>query len=112
MAERERMAQEIHDTLAQGFTSIVMLSQAVRADVERGRATRPSSAWTWSSGPRATTSPRRARWWLGLRPGGPAEDRSDAALQRLADRFGEETGLVVVTSGSTPGRPRCAATAR
>ena len=28
-AERERLAREIHDTLAQGFTSVVMLTQAL-----------------------------------------------------------------------------------
>lgn len=31
MAERERMAREIHDTLAQGFTSVIMLAQAAQA---------------------------------------------------------------------------------
>ena len=31
LAERERIARDIHDTLAQGFTSIVMLSQAAEA---------------------------------------------------------------------------------
>ncbi len=31
-AERERLAREIHDTLAQGFTSIVALAQAVQAE--------------------------------------------------------------------------------
>ena len=31
VAERERMAREIHDTLAQGFTSILMLAQAAAA---------------------------------------------------------------------------------
>jgi signal transduction histidine kinase len=35
-AERERVAREIHDTLAQGFTSIVMLSQTASADLDRG----------------------------------------------------------------------------
>ncbi|MFF2621794.1 sensor histidine kinase [Oerskovia jenensis] len=34
-AERERMAREIHDTLAQGFTSVVMLAQAASADLDR-----------------------------------------------------------------------------
>ena len=34
-AERERLAADIHDTLAQGFTSIVMLVQGARAAVER-----------------------------------------------------------------------------
>lgn len=33
-AERERMAGEIHDTLAQGFTSIVTLLQAAQAEFE------------------------------------------------------------------------------
>jgi len=42
LAERERLAHEIHDTLAQGFTSIVMLSQAADAivDTDPGAARR------------------------------------------------------------------------
>lgn len=36
-AERLRLAAEIHDTLAQGFTSIVLLLDAVRTQVQRGR---------------------------------------------------------------------------
>ncbi|MGW6457922.1 sensor histidine kinase [Streptomyces sp. NPDC055078] len=35
LAERERMSREIHDTLAQGFTSLLMLVQVVDAEVER-----------------------------------------------------------------------------
>jgi signal transduction histidine kinase len=34
-AERHRLAGEIHDTLAQGFTSIVTLLQAAQADLDR-----------------------------------------------------------------------------
>ncbi|NEB79791.1 sensor histidine kinase, partial [Streptomyces sp. SID14478] len=33
LAERERMSREIHDTLAQGFTSVLMLIQAVDAEL-------------------------------------------------------------------------------
>ncbi|MFF3872019.1 sensor histidine kinase [Streptomyces sp. NPDC001978] len=33
LAERERFAREIHDTLAQGFTSLLMLIQAVEAEL-------------------------------------------------------------------------------
>jgi signal transduction histidine kinase len=40
LAERQRMSAEIHDTLAQGFASIVMLLQAVEA----GLATDPDGA--------------------------------------------------------------------
>jgi signal transduction histidine kinase len=36
VAERERLARDIHDTLAQGFTSIVMLAQAGEAASGRG----------------------------------------------------------------------------
>ena len=45
-AERERLAGEIHDTLAQGFTSILMLMQAAQSDIERsqsGPGVRPRS---------------------------------------------------------------------
>lgn len=35
LAERERMSREIHDTLAQGFTSLLMLVQAVDSELER-----------------------------------------------------------------------------
>ncbi|QKV91606.1 sensor histidine kinase [Streptomyces sp. NA02950] len=34
LAERERLSREIHDTLAQGFTSLLMLVQAVESEVE------------------------------------------------------------------------------
>lgn len=37
MAERERMSREIHDTLAQGFTSVIMLSEAAQAKLRRER---------------------------------------------------------------------------
>ncbi|MHA7141441.1 sensor histidine kinase [Arthrobacter sp. CAL618] len=37
MAERERMSREIHDTLAQGFTSVVMLSEAALAQLRSTR---------------------------------------------------------------------------
>lgn len=33
-AERERMSREIHDTLAQGFTSLLMLVQAVQSELD------------------------------------------------------------------------------
>ena len=40
LAERQRLAREIHDTLAQGFTSIVALHEAARAE----SASRPEVA--------------------------------------------------------------------
>ncbi|MCP9971452.1 sensor histidine kinase [Actinomadura madurae] len=37
LAERERLARDIHDTIAQGFASIVMLLQAAEADAGPNR---------------------------------------------------------------------------
>ncbi|MDR7276697.1 sensor histidine kinase [Catenuloplanes atrovinosus] len=37
-AERARLAAEIHDTLAQGFTSIVTLAQAIESELDTDRA--------------------------------------------------------------------------
>ena len=58
-SERERISREIHDTLAQGFTSVVTLARATELALDRGdlaavaRAARASS-----SRPPPTTSPR------------------------------------------------------
>lgn len=37
LAERERLAREIHDTLAQGFSSIVLMSRAAGAALDSGQ---------------------------------------------------------------------------
>jgi signal transduction histidine kinase len=101
-AERERMAREIHDTLAQGFTSIVMLSQAVRADVERGR--------TDAAVQRLELVERTARDNLAearalvsaFSPVGLADSGIGAALVRLGERFGTETGVAVTVRVADP----------
>ncbi len=56
-AERSRMAADIHDTLAQGFTGIVLLAQSAAA-VAREEPTR--GRWASSRGPRGRGWPRRA----------------------------------------------------
>ncbi len=104
-AERERMAREIHDTLAQGFTSIIMVSQAVQADLSRGRLD--------SARDRLDLVERTARDNLAearalvsaFAPVGLAETGLNAALERLAERFGAETGLVVVVRLDDSGTP-------
>lgn len=95
LAERERMAQEIHDTLAQGFTSVVMLAQSASADLRRER---PDDAAA-----RLGLIERTARENLAearalvaaSAPVGLAESTLTEALERLAARFSEETGIHV-----------------
>ena len=62
LAERQRLSGEIHDTVAQGFTSIIMLLQAADADVGRSRP-RPASISHWPCRPPGRTWPKPAAWW-------------------------------------------------
>ena len=85
-AERERLAREIHDTLAQGFTSVVMLAQTAGADLRPGRAGAARDRLAAGrAGPRATTSPRPARWSRRSPPSAWTDATLGEALARLAD---------------------------
>ncbi len=95
LAERERMSREIHDTLAQGFTSVIMLAQTAEADLRRQQPDR--------AGERLALIERTARENLAearalvaaTAPAGLAEATLTEALERLAVRFGQETGVRV-----------------
>ncbi|MHA4814450.1 sensor histidine kinase [Streptomyces aculeolatus] len=92
--ERERIAREIHDTLAQGFASIVVLAEAARA----GLAAEPAkSAQQLQSIERtARENLAEARVLVGAAPrSGVAAGSVAATLRRTLDRFAEDTGLVV-----------------
>ncbi|MFD5798034.1 sensor histidine kinase [Streptomyces diastatochromogenes] len=92
--ERERMAREIHDTLAQGFASIVVLAEAARD----GLATDPgrSARQLVSIESTARENLAEARELVGsARPGGAHPGSVAQTLQRIVDRFAEDTGLTV-----------------
>jgi len=103
MAERERLAAEIHDTLAQGFTSILMLLQAaeprVGSDPAEARRQIGLAART------ARENLAEARALVAAVPPAALGDASlDEALRRLTDRLGEE--LDVDTECVVSGSPR------
>jgi signal transduction histidine kinase len=93
LAERNRIARELHDTIAQGITAVAMqLEAAERAfgrDPERARQ-RVARANELA---RATLAEVRRSVWTLAAPmvEGPA---LGAALVTLAERFGERTGVV------------------
>jgi signal transduction histidine kinase len=102
MAERERFAREIHDTLAQGFTSVVMLSQAAQAQLPRD----PSAASAQLAAIEDTARENLAEARAVVAAFSPvALDGTDlaGALQRLADRFGAETGITVTVAVGSDG---------
>jgi len=94
MAERERMAREIHDTLAQGFASIVVLAQAATAEAERDprAVTRRVAAIEDVARENLTEARALVAAFSPLDLG--ATTLRDA-LARLAERFTRETGLSV-----------------
>jgi len=91
-AERQRLAGEIHDTLAQGLTSIVMLLQAADAelDTDTGEARRHVGLATQTA--REGLAEARAMV-AALTPthldSGPLHE----ALERLTGRIGAELGV-------------------
>ncbi|GAA2630598.1 sensor histidine kinase [Actinomadura fulvescens] len=92
--ERERLAREIHDTLAQGFASIVVLAEAARS----GIATDPdrSAQQLLSIEQTARENLAEARVLVGSAPqSGIAPGSVARTLRRTLDRFAEDTGLTV-----------------
>jgi signal transduction histidine kinase len=94
MAERERLAREIHDTLAQGFTSIVMLSQVAAEDVDRDPAAARRRLAAIEDVARENLAEARALV-AAFSPVGLVGATLADAVGRLAERFGAETGLAV-----------------
>jgi signal transduction histidine kinase len=95
LAERERMAREIHDTLAQGFTSIVMLAQTAAADLRRRRSDDAATRLALIERTARENLAEARALVAASAPVGLAESTLAEALERLAARFGEETGVRV-----------------
>ena len=109
-AERERMAQEIHDTLAQGFTSVVMLAQTAEADLRRADTSKVSERLDLIERTARDNLAEARALVAAFAPVGLAESGLASALDRLAARFAEETGVsvevTVAASCGTMGRER------
>jgi len=91
--ERERISREIHDTLAQGFTSVVALSRAAQAALARGdtAAARERLALIEHT---ASDNLDEARLIVAeLTPGHLQSRTLGEALERLGVAVSSETGL-------------------
>ncbi|MFE2556192.1 sensor histidine kinase [Streptomyces sp. NPDC059352] len=92
--ERERMAREIHDTLAQGFASIIVLAEAARTglaeDPERTARQLRSIERT------ARENFAEARVLVGSAPhSGLTPGSVVPTLRRTLERFAQDTGVTV-----------------
>lgn len=107
--ERERIAREIHDTLAQGFTSVVTQAQAAASDLDRGQQDRARERLHLVE-QTARDNLAEARALVAAFAPVPLQGSTLAeALRRLAARFTAETGVAVrldVAATGPDGAPR------
>ncbi|WP_267245822.1 sensor histidine kinase [Streptomyces sp. PR69] len=100
LAEHERMSREIHDTLAQGFTSLLMLVQAVDSELERDLPQARRHLELMAATARQNLAEARA-----LVSGGAPADLDGGslpdALRRLAARHGP-TAAVRISGAARP----------
>ncbi len=103
LAERDRLASEIHDTIAQGFSSIVMLVQAADSLLEADPARARRQLELIGRTARENLAEARALV-AGLTPAMLTSATLADALARLTDRAGQELG--VEASFAVTGQPR------
>ncbi|HET6394473.1 MAG TPA: sensor histidine kinase [Blastococcus sp.] len=91
-AERERWAREVHDTLAQGYTSIVVLAQTAAAELPPGTEGVAERMALIEEVARENLAEARAMV-AAFSPVALDSATLVEALERLVERFGRETGL-------------------
>ena len=94
LAERERLAREVHDTLAQGYTSIVVLAQTAAAQLAADPAAARDRLGLIEEVARDNLAEARAVV-AAFQPVALDDTTLVEALERLAARFTRETGLPV-----------------
>jgi signal transduction histidine kinase len=94
LAERERLAREVHDTLAQGYTSIVVLAQAAEQQLGHDVDGARERLALIEEVARENLAEARAVV-AAFQPVALDGSTLVEALERLAERFGRETGLPV-----------------
>lgn len=92
--ERERLAREIHDTLAQTLAGLVILAERAGRQSRQGRL--DGAAQTIATVEAvAREALAEARALVARTAAVPAEPLLGAAVERLAERFRAETGLYI-----------------
>jgi signal transduction histidine kinase len=93
-AERARLAAEIHDTLAQGFTSLVTLVQAAESELDSDTAKARKHLALAARTARENLTEARALV-AGLMPTALGTGSVDQAIRRQLERFAEEASVAV-----------------
>ncbi|MFF2050977.1 sensor histidine kinase [Leifsonia sp. NPDC058194] len=106
-AERERIAREMHDTLAQGFTSIVTLGHAVQGELDADPASARRHVELMTETAQENLQESR-RIIAAMTPGRLNGSPLPEVLERVVAQFAEETGVeagFVVDGDARPAPP-------
>jgi len=103
LAERERLSRDIHDTVAQGFTSIVMLLEAAEPMIGADDAAVRRHLELARQAARENLAETRSLV-AALTPAGLADSTLVDAVRRIADRCAEEAKLTATLA--VTGSPR------
>jgi len=97
LGERQRLAGEIHDTIAQGLTSIVLQLETAEAELDRDPGgARQRMRRALATAREGLGEARRALW--ALRPDVLEREPFHRALERVVKRWSEMTGVEAQTS--------------
>lgn len=105
LAERERLAREIHDALAQGFTSVLLLLGAAQAALDRGDLVSVRRQLALAE-PAAREGLSEARSLIAALAPVPLQDGPlVGALQRVCEDIGSRFGFATQFALSGTGQP-------
>ena len=97
LAERERLARELHDSLGQGFTSTLLLLAAAQSELDRDAGACAAHLAMAEQATRENLAELRALV-AALTPVALADATLPAALSRLTERVGRELGVAATVS--------------
>ena len=102
--ERQRLAQELHDTLIQGLAGLILQLEAVDSHLEKGSADKAQKTAQQAMGLARTTMEEARRAIHALRPGMLEQNSLIDALEQEVDAFRLKTGMTAnfYTDGSSP----------
>lgn len=97
--ERQRLAAELHDTLTQGFTSVVMLLEAARTSLSSNQPKASRDIESALGSARESLGEVRSLVWA-LRPEALERQTLAEALERVTSRLEEQVDTRMVVTGA------------